>query len=268
MRSFGWGMTLAFACLIITLASAAEPRDPLARARLLYNDRQFDAAVAAAEEGRHVPERADSADLIAARAYLERFRASAVPDDLTRARVRLSRINPGRLSARERTELIIGFGEALFFDDSSGAAAGVFESVLAGGDRLALAADARERVLDWWASALDRDVRPRSDFERQAVYQKIRDRMQLEIGANPGSSAASYWLSAAAWGQGDHQAAWDAAQAGWVRAPMASDRGATLRGDLDRLVERGIIPERARALAQSPDTLQQEWDQFKDRWRK
>ena len=115
MRSFRWEMrwlrwgtrslrwAVAFACLTTTLASAAEPKDPLARARLLYNDRQFDAAVAAAEEGRRVPERADSADLIAARAYLERFRASAVPDDLTRARDRLSRINPGRLNPRERT---------------------------------------------------------------------------------------------------------------------------------------------------------------------
>jgi hypothetical protein len=41
-----------------------------------------------------------------------------------------------------------------------------------------------------------------------------------------------------------------------------------LRGDLDRLVQRGIIPERARALAQSPDNLQQEWEQFKVRWKK
>src|SRR6202521_2111383 len=264
MRSFPWAV--AFACLTTTLASAAEPKDPLARARVLYNDRQFDAAVAAAEEGRRVPERADSADLIAARAYLERYRASAVPDDLTRARDRLSRISPGRLSARERTELTIGLGEALFFDDSSGAAAGVFESVLAGGDHLA--ANARERVLDWWASALDRDARPRSDFERQAVYQKIRDRMQLEIGANPGSSAASYWLSAARWSPGHHQGAAGGAPPGWVRAPMASDRGAALRGDLDRLVQRGFIPERARALAQSPENLQQECEQFKGRWKK
>src|SRR5580704_14990570 len=134
MRSLRWAA--AFTCLTATLVSAAEPKDPLARARLLYNDRQFDAAVAAAEEGRRVPERADSADLIAARAYLERFRASAVRDDLTAARDRLRRINPGRLAARERTELIIGLGEALFFDDSAGAAAGVFESVLAGADHL------------------------------------------------------------------------------------------------------------------------------------
>src|SRR5271167_4534368 len=58
MRSFRWAV--AFLCLATTLASAAEPKDPLARARLLYNDRQFDAAVAAAEEARRAPERADS----------------------------------------------------------------------------------------------------------------------------------------------------------------------------------------------------------------
>lgn len=243
----------------------AQLKDPLARARLLYNQRQFEAAVAAAEEGRRAPERADSADLVAARAYLERYRESAASDDLTNARDRLRRINPERLGPRERVELIIGFGEALYFDDSSGAAAGVFESVLAGAG---LSPDARERVLDWWASSLDRDARPRSGLDRQIVYQKIRDRMQLELGANPANAAASYWLSAAAWGQGDHQAAWDAAQAGWVRAPLTSDRGAALRGDLDRLVQRAIIPERARALAQTQANLQAEWEQFKEKWKR
>ncbi|MEK7752368.1 MAG: hypothetical protein AAB654_10665 [Acidobacteriota bacterium] len=47
-----------------------------------------------------MPALADSADLIAARAYLERFRESAAPDDLTAARNRLRRINPGRLGVR------------------------------------------------------------------------------------------------------------------------------------------------------------------------
>src|ERR1700722_5115338 len=176
MRPSRWAVALL--SLTATLASAADPKDPLAPARPLYNDRQFDAAVEAAEEARRVPERADSADLIAARAYLERFRASAVPRDLTQARDRLRRIDPARLAPRERTELIIGIGETLFFDQSWGAAAGVFESVLGSGG---LIPGARERVLDWWASAFDRDARPRADFERQAVYQKIRDRMQLEI---------------------------------------------------------------------------------------
>jgi hypothetical protein len=129
-------------------------------------------------------------------------------------------------------------------------------------------------VLDWWASALDKDVRGGrggvavSDAERQAVYQNIRDRMQMELSADPANATASYWLTAAAWGQGDHQAAWDAALAGWVRAPLASDHGAELRGDLDRLVQRGIIPERARALAQPVEVLQAEWDGFKERWTK
>src|SRR5262245_49336752 len=71
---------------------AAEPRDPLFRARVLYNQRQFEAAIAAADEGRRTPDLADSADLIAARAYLERYRESGSADDLTHARERLRRI--------------------------------------------------------------------------------------------------------------------------------------------------------------------------------
>src|SRR5215471_14916691 len=42
--------------------------DPLARARVLYNQHQFDAAVNEAEKARVIPSRADAADLIAARA--------------------------------------------------------------------------------------------------------------------------------------------------------------------------------------------------------
>jgi len=261
-------LAAAWFCLAASVTSAAEP-DPLARARQLYNERQFEAAIAAAEEGRLQPERADSADLIAARAYIERYRESAAAEDLANARERLRRIDPSRLSSRERTEFIIGLGQGLYFDDAPGAAAGVFESVLSGGaTMLRLAPDARERVLDWWASALDADARRRMEAERQAVYPHIRQRMQEELGVNPASATASYWLSAAAWGQGDHEGAWDAAQAGWVRAPLASDHGAALRGDLDRLVQRAIIPIRARSLAQEPATLQEEWEGFKERWSK
>jgi hypothetical protein len=245
-----------------TLAGAAD-RDPLARARALYNQRQFEAAITAADQARVAPARADSADLVAARAYLERFRESAAPDDLTHARERFRRLDPQRLDDRERVELLVGLGETLYFDAAFGAAAEMFDSVLARKDL-----PARERLLDWWASALDRDARPRADLERQAVYQRVRDRMQEEIAAYPGSAAAAYWLSAAAHGQGDLQAAWDAAQAGWVRAMLASDRGAALRADLDRLVLRAIVPERAKALAQPPDALRQEWERFKERWSK
>ena len=70
--------------------------------------------------------------------------------------------------------------------------------------------------------------------------------MEDELATHPGSGAAAYWLAAAARAQGDLQAAWDAALAGWVRATLTVDRGAALRADLDRLVLRAIVPDRAK----------------------
>jgi hypothetical protein len=121
-------------------------------------------------------------------------------------------------------------------------------------------------VIDWWASAVDRDAHPRSEFERQALYQRIRERMRTELGTTQGSPAAVYWISAAARGQGDLQGAWDAAEAGWLRARLAAERGDALRADLDQLVLRALVPERARVLAQPPETVRMEWEQFKERW--
>jgi hypothetical protein len=244
--------------------AVAAADDPLARARQLYNQRQFDAAIEAAEQARQQPGTADAADLIGARAYLERFRSSAAADDLTSARERLRRLNPERFPSRERTEYIVGLGEALYFDNAFGAAATVFDTILRSGDLLA--GPAREHVLDWWATALDRDTRPRPEIDRQGVYQKMRARLEDEIASHPGSGAAAYWLAAAARAQGDLQAAWDAAMAGWVRAPLSPDRGAQLRGDLDRLVTSAIVPERAKVLAQPPDNLRNDWERFKERW--
>src|SRR3982751_5482140 len=125
-------MRLAVTVLAL-LAAAARPAfadDPLARARSLYNQKQLEAAVTAAEEARAMPARADAADLVAARAYLERYRASLTSDDLTNARDRLRRIDPQRFQPRERMEYVVGLGEALYFDGGYGAAATLFESVL------------------------------------------------------------------------------------------------------------------------------------------
>jgi len=245
---------------------AADPHEAIVKARLHYNRGEFEAAVAAADEARLSPDRADSADLIAARAYLERFRSTAAPEDLTAARERLRRIAADRLALRERTELAVGLGEALYFDESAGAAAVVFEIVLSSGDDLL--PHERERVLDWWASALDREARPRPELERTGIYQKIRDRMTDELRADSGSATAAYWIAAAARGQGDLQAAWASAMAGWARAPLTSDQSADLRGDLDRLVLRGIIPDRARVLGRPPEKLLLEWEAFKEKWRR
>jgi hypothetical protein len=260
-----------WASLLILLAAlaatlAGQQPDPLARARLLYNERDLAGAIEAATEARGMPGRADSADLVAARAFLERYRESAAESDLQDARVRLRRLNPARFDSQERSEFIIGLGAALYFEDLPGAAASVFESLM--DDPNSPSGPNREGLLDWWASALDRDARPRSEPERQQIYRGVLDRMHKEIAVNPASSVAAYWLAAAAAGAGDWKTAWDQAQAGWVRAPLTLDHGAVLMADLDRLVQRAIAPERAKAISQSPDVLLQEWALFKERWTK
>src|SRR2546428_6210298 len=155
--------SVALMALVLTTSAPVRAADDrLARGRLLYNQRAYEAAVTAAEEARANPARADAADLVAARAYLERFRASAASDDLTNARDRLRRLDPQRFAPRERTEYIVGLGEALFFDESFGAAAAVFDSVLLSGELMST--DARERVLDWWATAVDHEAKPRPDI--------------------------------------------------------------------------------------------------------
>lgn len=266
---------LSAALLLIattTASAAAAQRDsresePLARARQLYNQRQFDAALQAADQARRTPALADAADLVAARAYLERFRAASDPDDLASARVRLRRLDPRRFPVRERAEFIVGLGETLYFEDAFGAASSVFETVLLGPDVMAEdAGGARGRVLDWWATAIDRDARPRPDAERRIAYGRLRARMLEELAVHPASAPAAYWLAAAARAEGDLQAAWAAAEAAWVRAPLTADGGAALRADVDRLMAQAIVPERARSSAQSQQALQAEWDRFKDQW--
>jgi len=256
----------AVSAALVLLASAPTRAadDPLARARLLYNQGQFEAAINAAELARQTPSRADAADLVAARAYLERFRASDAADDLVNARDRLRRIDPQRFASTERAEYVVGLGEALFFEGAFGAAADVLDPIVRNPDLLG--GDARERVLDWWASALDRDAKPRPEIDRQGVYQRIRARMDDELSTRPVSGTAAYWLAAAARAQGDVQAAWDAALAAWVRAPLTSDRGVILRADIDRLVLRAIVPDRAKVTAQPTETLRQQWEVFKERW--
>jgi len=262
----------AFAILALSLLAGARARaadDPLARARVLYNQHQFDAAVSAAEKARVASPRVDAADLIAARSYLERFRQSAASDDLTNARERLRRLDPQRLDARERVEYIVGLGETLYLDGAFGAAAAIFDSVLLGPDLLT--ADARERVLAWWADTIDHDARLRlaatTGADRSATYRRIRARMEDELASHPANAAAAYWLAASARAQGDLLGAWDAAEAAWTRAPLSAGRGAALREDLDRLMTRGIIPERAKATSQPPAILVADWERFKDRWK-
>jgi hypothetical protein len=207
--------------------------------------------------------------LILGRIYLEQYRQSANADDLMQARESLSAVNAQNLDRRERLELAIGQGEALFLDDKFGPAAELFERALDSSS--ILGAPAHERLLDWWASAVDRLALTGPRDGREAVYARIVSRMEKELAADPSSPPAAYWLAAASRGAGNLERAWNAAMAGWVSATLGRDHGAALRADLDRLMIQGIIPDRAarlqpRDVKQISAVMLSEWEALKASW--
>jgi hypothetical protein len=260
---------LALALAGLLLPAPAFAADLIAEARRLYNAAQYDAAERVAREATLEPTVAEEARLVLGRIYLERFRRTANPEDLAHARESLRRIDSREFSDRHRLELTIGLGETLYLNDQFGAAAEIFESTL---DRAQIAGPAaRERLLDWWATSIDRQAQTRPRDTRESLYRRLLDRMQRELIEEPGSTPAAYWLTVAARGVGDIDRAWALALAGWVRAQLARDRGAALRADLDRLVTQAIIPERAARLQpRDPKTalasMSAEWDAFKAAW--
>jgi tetratricopeptide (TPR) repeat protein len=243
--------------------------DALSDARRLYNQGQYDAAERAAREAVRVPATADVARVVLGRIQLERYRRTAAPDDLTQAIEALRSVDVRPLDPQGRIELTIGMGEALYLEDRFGAAAALFESALDPSGLLGPAA--HERVLDWWATAMDRQALTRPVSERRGLYDRIFARMAIEIAKDAGSGPAGYWLAAAPRGAGDLEEALNQATAGWVRAALARDRGAALRADLDRLMVQGILPDRAARLpgrdhAQALAGMVGEWEAFKSRW--
>ncbi len=237
----------AFSILVLAGPAAAQPAsvaiaDPLAPARAHYNDGRFEDAI---ESARAVePTVGSPATLIIARAGLERFRTTADPAQLADARSTLSRVDSSRLSPRDRLDLVVGLGEALFFDEHYHAAADLFESIL--DDVAALGPRPRDQLLDWWATAVDRHVRGLAPESRAEAFDRLVARMESELRKDPTSAAAAYWVAAASFARGNVERAWEAAVAGWVRGIVSVDRGMTLRPDLDRLVRDAIIPERLR----------------------
>jgi tetratricopeptide (TPR) repeat protein len=259
-------VTLLLLGLATAGVTAAGP-DALATARRLYNLGQYDRALEAAREAAATPATAASARLVIGRINLERYRESAQSADLEEAHTVLLALDPQALDGRERVELQVGLAELLYFDDQFGAAAELFDPVLEASS--ALGPNAHERVLDWWANALDRQAQASTD--RTSVYERIVVRMEQELRRDPASFPASYWLAAASRGAGDLDRAWAAASAGWIRGVTARDRGVTLRADLDRLVTQAIIPDRAargpaRDRRQVTATMIADWESFKKTW--
>jgi hypothetical protein len=242
----------------------------LAEARRLYNQNRYEEAIKAAATVQSDAAAADEASLIIARANLERYRQSYDATHLTSAREALKAVGAAKLTPRTQAEYLVGLGEWLFLDDFYGAAAELFDTALGHADDIG--PGGRDRVLDWWATAMDRyaQVTPEG---RPEIYQRIVDRMQRELRDRPESNAANYWLPAAARSMGDLDRAWQSAIAAWLRARVASDQGAALRPHLERLDDTAISPDRAREIAgadhdpkDAADVMREEWAQLKAAW--
>lgn len=256
------------AVLLVVLPStvlAAEPA-ALAKARALYNAGSFDAAIAAATPVRQQPQWVDAATLVIARSHLERFRSANDAADLAAGRALLATVRAALLTPRDQLDLLIGLGQSLYLGGRYGPSAEIFDSAL--GQPAAVSPRERQLLLDWWATALDREAQGRPPDRRAPVFARIVARMEDELRETPGSRAANYWLAAALRGTGDLDRAWAAAVAGWVRAGLSGD-GAVLRSDLDRLVMTALATERARQRApreQAEAALREEWQALKEAW--
>jgi hypothetical protein len=266
------GRVAAVGVLLVGCAPAAAAGD-LNEARQLYNLGRYEAAIAAAAAVVDDAAAHHAALVVLARAGLERFRQTADPADLVRARDALREVDASRLEPRDRLELLVGLGEALYLDDLFLPAADLLEDAVA--DAQQVGPSARDQLLDWWATALDRQAQVRQEPERIAIYDRILARMDAELAEDPGTSAAAYWMAVAARGKGDSDLAWDLARTGWVRGQLTRDRGAALRPDLDRLVRDAIIPERAQRIQSAGGDLEQatagmiaEWESFTGKWNK
>ncbi len=251
-------------------ASAAGAQQALDPARQLYNQGRYEQAIETAARLRATPS-ADAANLLVARSYLELFRKTTDHAALVSARQALGDIQPARLTPKDRTDYLIGLGEALYLDDGFGPAAELFASVLDRGEDLGPVTF--DRVFDWWATSLDRQAQSGAAGNREQLYQDVRDRAIASLGRMPVSSAAAYWLAASYRYLGDLTHAWDAAVAAWVRAPLAGDQGRALRADVNQLVLQAILPERARLMASTDAdrervtaVLQASWESVKKDW--
>ena len=259
-------LALVTCCVSPVFAQRAD----LAKARTLYNQRQFDEAIEAATAAQKVPSTADAAAVVLARAHLERYREQANPEDLSTARTALGTVRVVNLDPRDHVDFLMALGEALFFEDDYGAAATLFESGIE--SAVAQGTPTAEAMLEWWGSATERHADSLAKEPRVAAFARLRDRMARELSRSPGSAAAAYWFVVGTRGTGEPIDAWEAAIAGWVRARLAGPYSAKLRADLDKLVLEGIIPDRVRATAsdrrtQMESDLKAEWAVVKERWK-
>lgn len=260
---------VVLACIVLPAIGLEGRQADLARARTLYNERRFDEAIEAAGAARTNPASADAAAIVEARAHLERYRERADPSDLSAARGALSSVHANNLNQRDRLEFLLGLGQSLFLEDDFGAAAETFEAAL---DSAWEDANLHESLLDWWASAIERQAATLSRELREAAFDRMESRMRGELANDATSATATYWMVVALRGGGHPLRAWDAAVAGWARARLMGDRTAAFRADINRIVLEGIIPDRARELPSeergaAEAQMKADWDLVKEKWK-
>lgn len=251
-----------------SLASAADT-PALIRARTLYNAGDFDGAIQAASTERQTGA-LDAAAVVIGRAHLERFRQGGDAAALELARAALSSARAGALTPREQVELLIGLGQSLYLEGVYGAAAELFDTAL--GRSAVLAPRDRVLLLDWWATALDREAQSAPPERRPVLFARVSERMEQELRTDPGNGPANYWLVASIRGMGDASRAWDAAVAGWIRASFDQAAVASVRSDLDRLVTDALSVElgRLRGGAEPQEAIaaaKAQWEQVKSQWK-
>jgi hypothetical protein len=255
--------------LMAAMPAAATEHPSLVEARTLYNAADYDGAIDAATRALADPASAAAALLVTARAHLELYRIKLDAADLARARMALGTIRPTGLTPRDSLDLLVGLGQALYLGETFGAAAELFDVALS--RRSSLPDRDQLALLDWWATAVDREAWRLPVDRRWALLEQVRARMEEEVRQDPGSPTANYWLAASARGAGDLDRAWDASIAAWVRAPLRPGTAAILRADIDRFVTEVLIVERARTrpgqeTTEAAAALLSDWNALKSQW--
>jgi tetratricopeptide (TPR) repeat protein len=280
------GRILVFAALVLVWLPASggakeagqrrtpPPLDPLARARAFYNQQRYDEAISAAVEARRSAAWADAAALVQARALLERYRITSLSEDLLEARAALGQVSAAVLSERDRLELLVGQGLALYLDGCLsgcyGGAAELFERALSAA--AGLGESSRDDLFEWWAGSLDRQAQFGLDADRKPIYQRLLDGVTARMARAPASAVVWYWLAVSSHGVGDLERAWSVSVAAYAAAGSLGPAGRDLRRDIDRFVLLVLLPDRARAMTPGGDpretyaTLKAQWDDLKGRW--
>lgn len=269
-----WQVVPLAAALSLGVAPTVAAQQAVDEARAHYNAERFTEAIAVAAQAWRDTGSPASA-LVLARARLERFRLTGDAGDLDNACELLRQVEPGRLTPTQLTEWDVGVAESLFLQGQFGPAAELLDRLLLG--PTALTTQQRDRLLDWWAQAVDRIGQGQLLPERERTYGRLMVRLEGELERGPLTATAPYWLAAAARAAGELDRAWNLAVAGWVHAPRAGALGPRLRADLDHLVLQAIIPElAARQTGRGPETKvtnsamadrAAEWEAIKSSWR-